>query len=99
MQIMKRMFISTALLGFFSVSSMAQNVIIIYTNDLHAHVDTYKLPYVADGKRAIGGFANITTLVKQEKNKNKATFYQKDGISLFSHCKREAFSGSITSPA
>lgn len=53
----------------------AKDVTIIYTNDLHAHVDTYKLPYVADGKRAIGGFANITTLVKQEKVKNKATFY------------------------
>lgn len=33
----------------------AKEVTIIYTNDLHAHVDTYKLPYVADGKRAIGG--------------------------------------------
>ncbi|MDN8601684.1 bifunctional UDP-sugar hydrolase/5'-nucleotidase [Citrobacter sp. S2-9] len=75
MQIMKRTFISAALLAVFSASSMAQNVTIIYTNDLHAHVDTYKLPYVADGKRAIGGFANITTLVKQEKSKNKATFY------------------------
>ncbi|EFO1270373.1 bifunctional metallophosphatase/5'-nucleotidase [Escherichia albertii] len=53
----------------------AKEVTIIYTNDLHAHVDTYKLPYVADGKRAIGGFANITTLVKQGKAKNKATFY------------------------
>ncbi|MBE0981360.1 bifunctional metallophosphatase/5'-nucleotidase, partial [Escherichia coli] len=54
---------------------MAQDVTIIYTNDLHAHVDSYKVPYVADGKRDIGGFANISTLVKQEKAKNKATFY------------------------
>lgn len=52
----------------------AKEVTIIYTNDLHAHVDTYKLPYVADGKRAIGGFANITTLVKQEKAKIKPPF-------------------------
>lgn len=53
----------------------AKDVTIFYTNDLHAHVDTYKVPYVADGKREIGGFANISTLVKQEKSKNKATFY------------------------
>lgn len=53
----------------------AKDVTIIYTNDLHAHVDTYKVPYVADGKREIGGFANISTLVKQGKSKNKATFY------------------------
>ncbi|MBE0935252.1 5'-nucleotidase, partial [Escherichia coli] len=43
---------------------MAQDVTIIYTNDLHAHVDSYKVPYIADGKRDIGGFANISTLVK-----------------------------------
>ncbi|MDI8083794.1 hypothetical protein MJN69_30015, partial [Salmonella enterica subsp. enterica serovar Kentucky] len=28
-----------------------------------------------DGKRDIGGWANITTLVKQEKAKNKATWF------------------------
>ncbi len=53
----------------------AKDVTIIYTNDLHAHVDSYKLPYVAEGKRDIGGWANITTMVKQEKAKNKSTFY------------------------
>ena len=50
----------------------AKDVTIIYTNDLHAHVDAYKLPYIVDGKRAIGGFANITTLVKQEKEKKQS---------------------------
>lgn len=72
---MKRTLISVALLAFFSTSGFAKNVTVIYTNDLHAHVDPYKLPYVADGKREIGGFANITTMVKQEKAHNKATFY------------------------
>ena len=67
--------LAATLLTIFSTSVMAQDVTIIYTNDLHAHVDSYKVPYVADGKRDIGGFANISTLVKQEKAKNKATFY------------------------
>ncbi|NUL88321.1 5'-nucleotidase, partial [Escherichia coli] len=40
------------------------DVTIIYTNDLHAHVEPYKVPWIADGKRDIGGWANITTLVK-----------------------------------
>ncbi|KAF0660080.1 hypothetical protein L244_34220, partial [Salmonella enterica subsp. enterica serovar Worthington str. BCH-3194] len=47
----------------------AKDVTIIYTNDLHAHVEPYKVPWIADGKRDIGGWANITTLVKQEKAK------------------------------
>lgn len=49
--------------------SGAKDVTIIYTNDLHAHVEPYKVPWIADGKRDIGGWANITTLVKQEKEK------------------------------
>lgn len=53
---------------------MAQDVTIIYTNDLHAHVDSYKVPYVADGKRDIGGFANISTLVNKRKPKIKPPF-------------------------
>ncbi|EPK7360599.1 bifunctional metallophosphatase/5'-nucleotidase [Kluyvera ascorbata] len=53
----------------------AKDVTLIYTNDLHAHVEPYKVPWIADGKRDIGGWANITTLVKQEKAKNKATWF------------------------
>lgn len=53
----------------------AKDVTIIYTNDLHAHVEPYKVPYIADGKRDIGGWANITTMVKEEKGKNKATCF------------------------
>ena len=45
----------------------AKDVTILYTNDLHAHVEPYKVPWIADGKRDIGGWANITTLVKEEK--------------------------------
>ena len=35
----------------------AKDVTIIYTNDLHAHVEPYKVPWIADGKRDIGGFS------------------------------------------
>ena len=60
----------------------AKDVTIIYTNDLHAHVEPYKVPWIADGKRDIGGWANITTLVKQEKAKNKAKFDENEKIYL-----------------
>ena len=49
----------------------AKDVTIIYTNDLHAHVEPYKVPWIADGKRDIGGWANITTLVSKKKQKIK----------------------------
>ncbi|MFY7308529.1 bifunctional metallophosphatase/5'-nucleotidase, partial [Enterobacter cloacae complex sp. IR5433] len=53
----------------------AKDVTFIYTNDLHAHVEPYKVPWIAEGKRDVGGWANITTLVKQEKEKSKATWF------------------------
>lgn len=53
----------------------AKDVTLIYTNDLHAHVEPYKVPWIADGKRDVGGWANITTLVKEEKAKSKATWF------------------------
>ena len=62
MKTAQRTLFAATLLTIFSTSVMAQDVTIIYTNDLHAHVDSYKVPYVADGKRDIGGFANISTL-------------------------------------
>lgn len=72
---MKRTLVAVALLTACASHSFAQDITIIYTNDLHAHVEPYKIPYVAEGKRLVGGFANISTLVKQEKTHNKATFY------------------------
>lgn len=73
------------LLSGYASLSPAQDVTVIYTNDLHAHVEPYKLPYVAEGKRAVGGFANIATYVKQEKQKNKATFISMLEITLPVH--------------
>ena len=48
-------------------------VTILCTNDLHAHLVPYQLPYV-DKTRAIGGFANIAAYVAQQKKLNSATF-------------------------
>lgn len=72
---MKRMLIVFLGVAGISAQVFSQEMTVIYTNDLHAHVEPYKLPYIDSGKRTVGGFANISTLVKQEKKKNKATFY------------------------
>ena len=64
---MKKSIFAVLLMSGYLSQAIAQDITIIYTNDLHAHVEPYKLPYVAQGKRAIGGFATIATFVKQEK--------------------------------
>ncbi|WP_333893926.1 bifunctional UDP-sugar hydrolase/5'-nucleotidase [Atlantibacter subterraneus] len=72
---MKVKYLSLAILAGWCAQSLAQDVTVIYTNDLHAHVEPYSVPWIADGKRPVGGFATISTLVKQEKSRNPATFY------------------------
>lgn len=72
---MKLKMVATGVLLTMPFWACAKDVTLIYTNDLHAHVEPYKVPWIADGKRDIGGWANITTLVKQEKEKNKATWF------------------------
>lgn len=47
---------------------------ILYTNDLHAHLEPQKIEWI-DSARTIGGFANIATLVKQEKKINPGALY------------------------
>jgi 5'-nucleotidase/UDP-sugar diphosphatase len=47
---------------------------ILYTNDLHAHLEPFIVPWV-DKTRPVGGFANIATLVKREKAANPNTLY------------------------
>ena len=44
----------------------AKDVTIIYTNDLHAHVEPYKVPWIADGKRDIGGQISLRWLSKKK---------------------------------
>ena len=63
---MKLKTMSAALLLTLPFWACAKDVTIIYTNDLHAHVEPYKVPWIADGKRDIGGWANITTMVKMK---------------------------------
>ena len=72
---MKRSVISLLIFSGLSLPALAQDVTVIYSNDLHAHVEPYKVPWIANGKRDVGGFANISTMVKQEKSQNKATFF------------------------
>ncbi|EKJ3309535.1 TPA: bifunctional metallophosphatase/5'-nucleotidase [Escherichia coli] len=52
----------------------AKDVTIYYTNDLHAHVSPGKLPFV-DKERAVGGFANIATIVNDARKKSKDVFF------------------------
>lgn len=44
----------------------AKDLTILYTNDIHAKVDPYIARYI-DEERAVGGFANLATYIKQEK--------------------------------
>lgn len=75
---MKLSKIQSNLLFFIIISSSAQviakDITIFYTNDLHAHVNPYKDPAVSK-ERAVGGFANIAGVVKQEEKTNKDVFF------------------------
>lgn len=52
----------------------ARKLTILYTNDLHAHLEPHRVPWI-DDKRLVGGFANIATLVKQQKSADSNTLY------------------------
>ncbi|PCF29801.1 5'-nucleotidase, partial [Klebsiella pneumoniae] len=54
---MKLKTMSAALLLTLPFWACAKDVTIIYTNDLHAHVEPYKVQWIADGKRDIGGWS------------------------------------------
>ena len=47
---------------------------ILYTNDLHSHLVPHIEGWMSKD-RPVGGFANIATLVKEEKAKNPETIY------------------------
>lgn len=82
---MKVKVIAASILLTLPLWACAKEVTIIYTNDLHAHVEPYKVPYIADGKRDIGGWANITTMVKEEKGKTKQHGFLMPVITLPAH--------------
>ena len=49
-------------------------VTILYTNDLHAHVDPFLFRAI-DEKEKVGGFANITAFVKDVKKQKNTVFF------------------------
>ncbi len=57
-----------------AVFAQGKKLTILYSNDLHAHVEPQIVPWVSD-TRPVGGFANIATLVKREKAANPNTVY------------------------
>ncbi|MBP6002386.1 MAG: bifunctional metallophosphatase/5'-nucleotidase [Pyrinomonadaceae bacterium] len=59
---------------FQAVPAQEKKLTILYSNDLHAHLEPQIVPWV-DKTRPVGGFANIATLVKREKAANPNTVY------------------------
>ncbi len=72
----KLVLVLAAALVFASAAVQAQqwDLTILYSNDLHAHLEPHKVPWVSE-TRLVGGFANIATLVKREKAANPYTVY------------------------
>lgn len=53
----------------FQITSEVKELTILHTNDLHAHLFPRIAPWISESRK-IGGFANLATLVKQEKRLN-----------------------------
>ena len=53
----------------FPITSEVKELTILHTNDLHAHLFPRIAPWISESRK-IGGFANLATLVKQEKRLN-----------------------------
>ncbi len=56
------------------VAAQKKKLSILYSNDLHAHLEPHRVPWISE-TRLVGGFANFATLVKREKAKNPNTLY------------------------
>ena len=67
---LKKTLISTFIF-FLSFQSLTEvkELTILHTNDLHAHLFPRIAPWISESRK-IGGFANLATLVKQEKQLN-----------------------------
>jgi len=61
---------------FLSISLEAEikEINILHTNDLHSHLFPHIETWISD-TREVGGFANLATLVKKEKEFNPNTIY------------------------
>ena len=75
---MKKLFFACLLTILFGaglcIQAQDRKLTILYSNDLHAHLEPQIVPWV-DKTRLVGGFANITTLVKRAKASNDHTVY------------------------
>lgn len=58
----------------FAQDKPVEKITILYTNDLHANVESFSVPWISE-TRKVGGFANIATVVRTEKEANPNTFY------------------------
>ncbi len=56
------------------VGAQTKKLTILYSNDLHSHLEPHRVPWVSE-TRLVGGFANFATLVKKEKAMNQNTLY------------------------
>ncbi|NCX77151.1 MAG: bifunctional metallophosphatase/5'-nucleotidase, partial [Proteobacteria bacterium] len=61
-----------------NINGGTKEITILYTNDLHSHLVPHKESWMSED-RLVGGFANIATLVKQEKAANPNTVYIDSG--------------------
>jgi 5'-nucleotidase/UDP-sugar diphosphatase len=61
-----------------NINGGIKEITILYTNDLHSHLVPHKESWMSED-RLVGGFANIATLVKQEKAANPNTVYIDSG--------------------
>ena len=68
---MLKKIIESLLIFLFSLQTFAEvkELTILHTNDLHAHLFPRIAPWISESRK-IGGFANLATLVKQEKASN-----------------------------
>ncbi|MCC7308646.1 MAG: bifunctional metallophosphatase/5'-nucleotidase [Acidobacteria bacterium] len=66
--------VTLLLLSSAGVPAQEKKLTVLYSNDLHAHLEPHIVPWV-DRTRKVGGFANIATLVKREKAANPNTVY------------------------
>ena len=66
----------SALYGLLSINLLAatEELTILYTNDLHSHLEPHLESWISES-RPVGGFANLATMVKQEKAKKENTIY------------------------
>jgi 2',3'-cyclic-nucleotide 2'-phosphodiesterase (5'-nucleotidase family) len=66
----------SALYGLLSINLLAatEELTILYTNDLHSHLEPHLESWISES-RPVGGFANLATMVKQEKAKKENIIY------------------------